>query len=1130
MRHLLSSLLKTSTLSVLCLIVVIILSTDAWADEGVTEAQLRALIDGVESKPQLDDTTRENLLGAYRSALSYLEVARAERGRVNALREQLADPDAALKRFQQDYEGSETALSDSERLSGQPSVTVDQLDAMLNRLSVEEALLRNRRTEIEERISSLSDAARLNEALLVRRQEWGAILQSEDQELASAAGASLLEAARLRSETAQKARAAEIERIEQELSTQPARLKLVQQQLFWLENLYQEVTVAITDLSGRLEQLREVDMEAVQSRVEKAAQAVTNEHPITRSIANKSVTYVDELQGLLRSEKGVELELADTRHLLERIAADEKRIRERIEQFGLSNVLGEILRRQRVGLPDTKDFQQRSETHQQLISDASLGQYQTQQASRDLNDELGRVEEYVNQILLDMDRVDGPQVRAQIDTLLAQQKDLLERINSAYDTYLNELNTLSLAESAVIQKTRLYRTFLDEQLIWIPSARPLSWRSPLELVGGLAYYMNPGNWASLMRALGQMLERSTFSALLLGAGLILIWLLRKPLIFSIDEHRQRIGKRYTDRFHYSLESLVLALLNALPIPLLVGFLGTKLSQFYQAADFAHGVGVGLRDITLTLFMLLLFMQLARPLGFFERHLQWSIAGLRVVRSHFWWFIPLYSLAMFMVVSSRTLTPELGSSAMEQTAFIVMSVALAVLFFRLAAPDGRVTKPIYSRWPNGWFYRLRYVWYMLLVGTPLCLAVIAGMGYLYTAQHFLERFIWTVWMFLGALVLYDFGRRGLAIEQNKLALKIAREQHKDQRATAEATPEVSPESEVLDLDKIDLQSRQMLLTFISWGVIFGLWLVWADSLPALTALDEVVLWQHSVNIAGETQLDPISLADLTLALILGFVISIASKNLPGVLEIMVLHHLPLDAGSRYAITTIVRYLIIFIGALVIFGMVGFDWSQMQWLVAALGVGLGFGLQEIFANFVSGLIILFERPVRVGDAVTVSDLSGVVSKIRMRATTITDWDRKEIIVPNKSFITEKLVNWSLSDSVTRVKVSIGIAYGSDTKKAYEIIKSVAVNNSLIMKNPAPRLFFMGFGDSSLDFVLFVYVDNLEDRWNAAHELHMEINEAFAKEGIEIPFPQRDIHIRSIVNGIDLTTPGPGQGGSH
>jgi potassium efflux system protein len=179
------------------------------------------------------------------------------------------------------------------------------------------------------------------------------------------------------------------------------------------------------------------------------------------------------------------------------------------------------------------------------------------------------------------------------------------------------------------------------------------------------------------------------------------------------------------------------------------------------------------------------------------------------------------------------------------------------------------------------------------------------------------------------------------------------------------------------------------------------------------------------------------------------------------------------------------------------------------VAALSVGIGFGLQEIVANFISGLIILFERPIRVGDLVTVGDVDGTVTKIRIRATTITNWDRKEYIVPNKEFITGRLMNWTLSNPINRVVIVVGIAYGSDTEKARELLLKVAHEHPAVMEDPPPVAAFDGFGDNSLNFVLRCFLPNFDNWVNNKTDLYMAIDKAFRKAGISIAFPQRDIH---------------------
>jgi potassium efflux system protein len=193
--------------------------------------------------------------------------------------------------------------------------------------------------------------------------------------------------------------------------------------------------------------------------------------------------------------------------------------------------------------------------------------------------------------------------------------------------------------------------------------------------------------------------------------------------------------------------------------------------------------------------------------------------------------------------------------------------------------------------------------------------------------------------------------------------------------------------------------------------------------------------------------------------------------------------------------------------------GFNWSQVQWLVAALSVGLGFGLQEIFANFVSGIILLFERPIRVGDIVTIGDVSGKISRIHMRATTLIDFDQKELIVPNKTFITTQLVNWTLSDRITRVGFTVGIAYDADIELAHEVMLETVRTTPLILQEPEPSVLLLAFADSALKFSISFYVSETAHRLPVTHDLHIRLVNALHDHHIEIPVPQQDIHIRSI-----------------
>jgi small-conductance mechanosensitive channel len=237
----------------------------------------------------------------------------------------------------------------------------------------------------------------------------------------------------------------------------------------------------------------------------------------------------------------------------------------------------------------------------------------------------------------------------------------------------------------------------------------------------------------------------------------------------------------------------------------------------------------------------------------------------------------------------------------------------------------------------------------------------------------------------------------------------------------------------------------------------------------------------------------------------------TKHVKAVLRELMLPRTKLDPGVQYTTTMLIGYVLI--GAGVYFGISQiFDLTNLGYIVAALSVGIGFGLQEIISNFVSGLILLFERPLKVGDLVTVGDQMGVVKNINIRATTVLTNDNVYLLVPNRDFIGQTVTNWAHKDPKMRLHVGVGVSYGSDTALVKKVLLEVGGAHDAVLKYPAPDVFFVGFGDSSLNFELLVWIADPPRQRRISSELCFAIFDAFNENDIEIPFPQRDLHLRS------------------
>ncbi len=282
------------------------------------------------------------------------------------------------------------------------------------------------------------------------------------------------------------------------------------------------------------------------------------------------------------------------------------------------------------------------------------------------------------------------------------------------------------------------------------------------------------------------------------------------------------------------------------------------------------------------------------------------------------------------------------------------------------------------------------------------------------------------------------------------------------------------------------------------------------------------WEEFFDYVREVlsfQLFSISETPVTVASIFIFLLLLTFFVLAGIfarraLNRRVFKRIKIDAGTSYTLSRITQYAIISIGVLVSFNFVGINLSSLTVIFGLLSVGIGFGLQNITANFISGLIILFERPISVGDRVVVSDIEGDVTEINIRATMVRTVNNIFIIVPNSEFVSKNVINYSHGDPSYRLDIDVGVSYKSDLDTVLKALEEVAENNKSVMKNPDPEVHLIEFGESSWNMELRVWIPDVKHYPRVRNELNQAIVRTFQKYGVEIPFPQRDLHVRSSV----------------
>jgi len=290
------------------------------------------------------------------------------------------------------------------------------------------------------------------------------------------------------------------------------------------------------------------------------------------------------------------------------------------------------------------------------------------------------------------------------------------------------------------------------------------------------------------------------------------------------------------------------------------------------------------------------------------------------------------------------------------------------------------------------------------------------------------------------------------------------------------------------------------------------------------LDPVAAWISTVFGTAWT-LGGLSLSlggILTFTLAIGLSV-LASRFVRFILQEDVFPRIHLPRGVAGSASTLANYAILTVGFVIALSAAGIEWGRFALIFGALGVGIGFGLQNIVNNFVSGLVLIFERPIQLGDTIEVGPLIGIVRRIGIRSSTVRTYDGAEVILPNGDLVSKEVVNWTLSDQHRRIEVAVGVKYGTDPTKVLELLEEVGRGNEKVLEFPSPRAFFEGFGDSSLNFLLRFWTDKFQDWWAIKSEVNVAVNDAINAAGIEIPFPQRDLHLRSVDRDAGRTLTG-------
>ncbi len=1133
-------------------------------------AEIEAGIAATEANESLDEAIRSEALAAYREALGALEAAAAAREAAAQNRQRVEEAPSLLREIQQELANPPAAPA----LDDSAGMTLSQMEAALAQASIDLEDSRGREAGFRSAIATTTDRRTSLPGLINSARIALDAVQVPDPASSTEAPEIAIAKRALALATLEQ-RAAELEQLETELATHDARRDLRLARNDQAQRRVLELQQVVEAWQGEVSARRQIEAQSVAEDARRQSTASASLHPALATYAQETERRASVRagrEGASASIDEIQRKTAGERAQLAALRSQFSAIERRLDASDSNRAAGVMLRRLLGDLPSRTELGQRIRRTQRDLESTEFALIELE----DERLETGDIDRVSRTLLASIPAGDASasqeELRSAARELVIARRDLLDGLIADESSKLESLYGLNRTIRDMRRTANAYREYIDERILWVPSHTGALTPTTQRVREAIDWFFDRSAWSAALSATSINARENIFAVSSAFAIFLTLLAFGGRCRRRLDHLAEQVARFRTDSVRHTLEALALTIAIALPAAFLIYAIGWLLEHTPDQPDVATATGYGLRSAALTLAPLAVLLQVVRRNGLGRAHFRWSKEAADALKHELRWAIPALIPLIFAVSTIDRGNSETSREFSGRPMFTLTMIVLFVFLFRILSSRSPVLRQFLQQNQGGLTYRLRVLWRGAILLLPLILIGLSWAGYHYTALQLETKLEQTLALALAFVLIHSVLLRWLFIANRRIAVDDARRRREQAAAEAAESPEgKAPDLPAIEEDKIDLpalseKTRHLFQTAVFVSVIVGLYVIWAEALPALRAFDRIQVWPSvqvldasDVNIdapspgapnAGadatadaatsgaispipgvtsdstigqastETIANSITIADIGMFIVLIIVTVVAFRNIPSLIEIVVLQRLPMDAGSRYALSTVLRYAIAIVGIIVAFNAIGITWSSVQWLAAALTFGLAFGLQEIFANFISGLIILAERPIRLGDTVTVGNVSGTVTRIRMRATIITDWDRKELVIPNKTFITSDVINWSLSDSVLRVTIPVGVSYSSDVDLVRRLLKEVAAENEQVLESPEPRILFLGFGDSTLDYQMRVFIPSPDNFSLVRHELHTAIIKKFRQHGVEIAFPQRDLHLRTADGLEDLT----------
>lgn len=1078
--------------------------------DSVTIDLLDKRIEVAKKSQEYDSETQAKLIQLYRDSISHLHQIQQHKEDTEEYQKTLLTAPQeinALKKIQE------------ERLTTDPlaSLKVNQYTdlARLEKLISDEEI---NRSESEEKLSAINTAigettlrpSQARERINYIRLEMAELDEKQiDQQ--SNNGPAFTEAYHWYRETKRQSLQTELAMLDQELAGNSALLNLLQEKQKNEKTFLKRIEIRIAFLHEKLFNKRAESTKKMSETANLVLNSELAEDGYLHAIAKQNLALIavlelqfQELQTLLEketSERKLSLQVSEAFH----------NARKRLQLQSDSSFIALSIRAQREKLPKSQTYTKSRRVVLDDIAKISLRLFRHEEMLINDEQEPSKPAQPDNNKSSEYYKIQSE--------LLENRQNMLERVIKNDQVQQSGLYELDARYLQLINKTKEYDDYITEHLLWLKSSNAFDFTMFTQLPTDLKLYIS--HLKNELQRLKNIRLQDLFLLFIPLSLVFLLIFLRRNLLTTLQICGKKVGRVKQDSILHTLKALIYTMLLALPAGLILFILSWAIKLPATASNISVELANAGIYTAISLFAVQLLKVLCIEKGVSEIHFGRKAKALSIYVKQLNLFIYLGIPCYFITLSTIKLFPATLGGSLAILGYSGVMFTLVRIIYSILHPSKGLLYQTKTIDPESIFQTRKIIFFFTMC-LPVAIVIMSLVGYTYTAGVFGERLYFSILFAAVVWIFHSLLSRWLLITSKRLTydnLVIARKAKWDRlKSTGSEEPE-SVHEDILehevDLKTLDGDSHKLINAATLVLAIAGFVAVWGQMLPALSFLEQIELWNKDVIVDGKEVLLAVTLDEVLVAFLVSLGGYILSRNLPSLIDIILLKNGQISPGSRYAIVTLTRYGIVIIAILITMSFLGINSSRIGWMFAALSVGIGFGLQEVVANFICGLILLFERPIRVGDIISTGNTeesSGTVIRIRIRATTIRNFDEKELLIPNKELITGRVLNWTLSDEITRIIVKVGIAYGSDVELAMTIIEEIAQENEHTLIEPPPFVNFEQFADSSLLLSVRAYVAIQSDRLRTITELHKEIDKRFRVAGIVIPFPQQDVHIIS------------------